>query len=117
VQIAKNAVERPRPADELIDVSGYSFPSGHAAYAMAWPALAILAVRIVPALRGRWWLVVAALVAAFLVGASRLYLRVHWLSDVLAGQGAGAMSFSVCAIVGLIVAFVRHNDAAPRPPV
>ena len=84
---------------------------------MAWLALAIVGVRLVPALRGKWWLVIAALVAAFLVGASRLYLRVHWLSDVLAGEGAAAMCFSLCAIVGLIVAFVRHNDRdAMREP-
>ncbi len=109
VQIAKQIVERPRPADALLDISSYSFPSGHAAYSMAWVALAIVGVRVVPALRGKWWLVIVAAIFALVVAATRLYLRVHWLSDVLAGQGAAAMSFALCAIVGLIVAFVRHN--------
>ena len=44
---------------------------------MAWIVLAVVAVRVVPALRGRWWLVVAAIVLAALVGLTRLYLRVH----------------------------------------
>ena len=94
-----------------MDAAGSAYPSGHAAYAMAWIALAIVAVRVVPALRGRWGVVVAAIVLAALVGATRLYLRVHWASDVLGGEGAAAMSFSLVAVVALVVAFVRQNDA------
>ncbi len=45
---------------------------------------------------------------------TRLYLRVHWVSDVLGGEGVAAMSFSLVAIVALVVAFVRQN-AAPEP--
>ena len=37
-------VDRPRPPDDLVDAAGSSFPSGHAAYAIAWVALAIIAV-------------------------------------------------------------------------
>lgn len=111
VQIAKHSVDRARPGNALVDAAGSAYPSGHAAYAMAWIALAVVAVRVVPALRGRWWLVVAAIVLAALVGATRLYLRVHWLSDVLGGEGAAAMSFSAVAVLALIVAFVRQNDA------
>ncbi len=111
VEIGKHVVERPRPADALIQADGYSFPSGHSAYAMAWVALAIVAVRVVPALRGKWLFVILAALGALAVAASRLYLRVHWLSDVLAGQGAAAMCFALCAIVGLIVAFLRHNGS------
>ena len=68
VQIAKHATDRPRPGNALVDAAGSAYPSGHAAYAMAWIALAVVAVRVVPALRGRWWLVVAAIVLAALVG-------------------------------------------------
>ncbi|MFM9139150.1 MAG: VTT domain-containing protein, partial [Solirubrobacterales bacterium] len=55
VRLGKSVLERPRPADALIDASGYSFPSGHAAYAVAWVAMAMIALRLVPSLRGRWW--------------------------------------------------------------
>ena len=109
VRLGKSVLERPRPADAVIDVSGYSFPSGHAAYAVAWIALAVIAVRLVPSLRGRWWLVGAAIAVAVIVALTRVYLRVHWLSDVLAGAGVAAMSFSLVAIVALVVDFVRHN--------
>ena len=109
VRLGKSVLERPRPADAVIDVSGYSFPSGHAAYAVAWIALAVIAVRLVPSLRGRWWLVGAAIAVAVIVALTRVYLRVHWLSDVLAGAGVAAMSFSLVAVVALVVDFVRHN--------
>ncbi len=111
VQIAKHALDRPRPSNALVDAAGSSYPSGHAAYAMAWIALAVVAVRLVPPLRGRWWVVIAAIVLAALVGLTRLYLRVHYASDVLGGEGAAALSFSVVAVVALVVAFVRQNDA------
>ena len=111
VQIAKHALDRPRPSNALVDAAGSSYPSGHAAYAVAWIALAVVAVRLVPALRGRWWVVIAAIVLAALVGLTRLYLRVHYASDVLGGEGAAALSFSVVAVVALVVAFVRQNGA------
>jgi len=111
VQIAKHALDRPRPSNALVEAGGSSYPSGHAAYAMAWIALAVVAVRLVPALRGRWWVVIAAIVLAALVGLTRLYLRVHYASDVLGGEGAAALSFSVVAVVALVVAFVRQNGA------
>src|SRR6185295_8377989 len=47
VHVTKPIVDRPRPPDPLVDVTGSSFPSGHAAYAVAWVALAIVAVRAV----------------------------------------------------------------------
>jgi undecaprenyl-diphosphatase len=78
---------------------------------MAWIVLAVVAVRVVPWLRGRWWIVVVAIVVAALVGVTRIYLRVHYLADVLGGEGAAAMCFSLVAILALVVAFVRQNGA------
>lgn len=112
VRIGKTALDRPRPADELVNASGAAFPSGHAAHAVAWVALAVIAVRLVPSLKGRWSLVAAGVVVAVLVALTRVYLRVHWLSDVLAGAGVAAMSFSLVAVVALVVDFVRHNPPA-----
>lgn len=114
VRLGKVVLDRPRPADELIDASGPSFPSGHAAYGVAWVALAIIAVRLVPSLKGRWWPVGVGIAVAVLVALTRVYLRVHWLSDVLAGAGVAAMSWSLVAIVALVVDFVRHNPPGSR---
>ena len=112
VNVTKDIVDRSRPPNAIDhDIATSAFPSGHAAYAVAWVALAIIAVRVVPALRGRWLIVISAIPLVLVVAATRLYLRVHWLSDVVAGIGIGATSWSLCAIVGLIVAFVRHNYA------
>jgi undecaprenyl-diphosphatase len=81
---------RPAPVFGLVPAQHWSFPSGHAMVAAAFYLfLAYVAWR---RLRGCWRLVgVAALVVVVaLIGWSRLYLGVHYLTDVLAGYCAGA---------------------------
>ena len=66
----------------------YSFPSGHAmASAAVYGAVAILMGRADPANARRYHLGAAVLV--LLIGISRVYLGVHWFTDVLAGFAAG----------------------------
>jgi undecaprenyl-diphosphatase len=43
------------------------------------------------------------------VAATRIYLRVHYLSDVLGGAGMAAMIFGLCGMVALVVTHVRNN--------
>jgi undecaprenyl-diphosphatase len=112
VHITKAAVDRPRPAFPLIDASGSSYPSGHAAYAVVYVAVAVAVVHSLPGVARRTALVVAAIVLAVLIGLSRVYLRVHYLTDVAGGFGLGAASFALCGTIALIVAFVRHNTGA-----
>jgi membrane protein DedA with SNARE-associated domain/membrane-associated phospholipid phosphatase len=112
VHVAKAAEARARPVGELIDTSGSAFPSGHAAYAIAYVALAVAIARAVPNWAGRTTLVAGAIVLAAAVGLTRVYLRAHFLSDVLAGWSLGATIFAFCGMVALIVAFVRQNEAA-----
>jgi undecaprenyl-diphosphatase len=116
VPIVKSAVDRPRPADPLVDVSGWSFPSGHAASSVAYVAIAVLVARTLPRATARVALVSAAFVLAVLVGLSRVYLRVHYLSDVIAGWAFSLAIFSLCGCVGLLVVYLRNNDRSPRPP-
>jgi membrane protein DedA with SNARE-associated domain/membrane-associated phospholipid phosphatase len=106
----KDWTDRPRPPDPLVDVSGSSFPSGHAAYSTLYVWLAItVALRVVPGITRRSLVIVASIVLAALIGVSRAYLRVHWFSDVTAGWGLGIACFSAVAAVVLIVAYIRDN--------
>ena len=109
VYITKAAVERPRPADPLVDVSGWSFPSGHAATAVAYLVLGVIAARALPNLTWRVALIVGAAVFAALVGLTRVYLRVHYWSDVAGAWSLALAVFSVCGCVALVASFLRKN--------
>jgi membrane-associated phospholipid phosphatase len=90
--LLKQYFERARPdvAEMLRRAGGYSFPSGHAmGSTVAFGALAYLAFRVLP--RWRWRAAAIALAIALVtaVAASRVYLGVHWISDVGAGIFAG----------------------------
>jgi undecaprenyl-diphosphatase len=111
VHIAKAAIDRPRPSGSLVDTAGQAYPSGHAAYAIAWIAIAVVLSRTVPGLARMTVVVVAATAVAVLVGLTRIYLRAHYLSDVMGGAGLAAAIFGVCGMIGLFVAYVRHNGA------
>ena len=87
VHVAKTLWDRPRPAGRLSDVVGQSYPSGHSAYAMTYVACALV-------LRSRR-LVAAALLFAVAIGLSRLYLHVHFLTDVLGGYALAVAVFAV----------------------
>jgi undecaprenyl-diphosphatase len=115
VQLTKNGIDRPRPSGPLVDADGESFPSGHAAYSTVWVAAAVVVARVVPGIASRAVLVGGALVLAAAIGLSRMYLRVHYWSDVAGGWGLGAAIFGFCAVVALVVAHLRHNGRRPAP--
>jgi undecaprenyl-diphosphatase len=91
--LLKAAVDRDRPDFErLVPGNGPSFPSGHVMAAMALWGLLPLVVSLYTRRRDVWWGSVA--VAATIIGgiaASRVYLGVHWFSDVVGGLLAGAI--------------------------
>jgi membrane protein DedA with SNARE-associated domain/membrane-associated phospholipid phosphatase len=112
----KEAVDRPRPAGALIDSEGSSFPSGHAAYAILYVWLAVTTVmRLRPRMARGSLLVAAGIGVTVLVGLSRVYLDVHYLSDVSAGWALGASSFALCAAVALVVTRLRENPVRVKP--
>jgi membrane protein DedA with SNARE-associated domain/membrane-associated phospholipid phosphatase len=114
VNITKDAVERPRPSGGLVEVDGWSYPSAHAAYAVTWVAVAVGLGRVLPNLASRFAFLLVAVIIAAAVGASRVYLRVHYLSDVVGGWGLAATLFSLCGMVALVIGHVRNNAAADR---
>jgi membrane protein DedA with SNARE-associated domain/membrane-associated phospholipid phosphatase len=111
LHVAKGATGRPRPPHPLGDTQGSSFPSGHAAYSIAYLAVSFVLWRSVPGFRARIGLIVISLVLAVLIGLSRVYLRAHFLTDVLAGWALGLAVFGIAALVALTVERVRHNEA------
>jgi membrane protein DedA with SNARE-associated domain/membrane-associated phospholipid phosphatase len=106
----KTWTDRPRPPDGLVSASGSSFPSAHAAYSTlyAWIA-ATVALRLVPGITRRSLVIGAGIALAALIGLTRAYLRVHWLSDVTAGWALGVSCFAAVAAVTLVVAHIRDN--------
>ncbi len=85
--LLKNIVSRPRPSDfRIIEESGYSFPSGHSMISMAFYGLLIyLIYKNFKNKYIKWSLIVVLSLLIILIGISRVYLGVHYLSDVLAG--------------------------------
>ena len=109
VHITKAAKDRPRPAEPLVEVSGSSFPSAHAAYAIALVAVAVVLTRTAPGFFRTAAALIVAIVLAVAVALSRVYLEAHFLSDVLAGAGLGAAIFALCAMGALVAVHLRKN--------
>jgi membrane-associated phospholipid phosphatase len=110
VHVAKDEVDRPRPAGALVDAALSSFPSGHAAYATTWVAVAV-ALSGPLRLTHRAAAVLAAIGVAAAAGLSRIYLRVHYWSDVAGGWALGFAVFGTLAAGVLIVMHIRQNEA------
>jgi membrane protein DedA with SNARE-associated domain/membrane-associated phospholipid phosphatase len=106
----KDAVDRPRPPDPLASSSGSSFPSEHAAHSVIYLWLAVtIVLRLRPGMARAAAVVTTGLVLTAVIGLSRVYLEIHYLSDVSGGWALGAAAFSLCAAVGLVVSQVRQN--------
>ncbi|MGG3928219.1 phosphatase PAP2 family protein [Metabacillus fastidiosus] len=94
--ILKLFFQRARPdLHRLIEVAGYSFPSGHATNAMAvYGILSFLLWRHIPARWGRTILIFISCIFILMIGISRIYLGVHYPSDIIAGYFTGGFSLT-----------------------
>jgi membrane protein DedA with SNARE-associated domain/membrane-associated phospholipid phosphatase len=114
VHASKAAVDRPRPAAPLIDTAKSAYPSGHAAYATIWIAVALVLTRRLGLIR-HTALVMGAIAIAAAVGLSRIYLRAHYWSDVAGGWGLGAGILGLLAVIALVVEHIRNNGRQRTP--
>lgn len=103
----KQAFQRPRPEDamDFLTTLSWSFPSGHSMGSLiAYGMLAyVISVEFVHDRSFRKWVIAAGAFMVAAIGLSRMYLGVHYLSDVLGGFAAGGLWLTAC-ITGLEVA-------------
>ena len=111
VFVAKIIFHRPRPELAVYAEHGFSFPSGHAAMAVAlYGFLAYVLMRNAKQWRRKVNIFFAAFAIAALIGFSRLYLGVHYFSDVLGGYLAGAVWLVIAIGVSEYVLRERRKD-------
>jgi undecaprenyl-diphosphatase len=91
------ARDRPQLWERVVDVRFYSFPSGHAMISMVIYGLLgyFLGTRFP---KQRWWIYSLTVVLIAAIGLSRLYLGVHWPTDVIAGYTAGLVWLITCIL-------------------
>lgn len=112
--MAKGLFDRPRP--DLVSygsiVHTASFPSGHSMMAaVAYLTLGVLIARVLPQRRQKAYVLGIAITLTILVGASRVYLGVHWPTDVAAGWLAGAAWAGTCVLVARTLARYGHVES------
>jgi undecaprenyl-diphosphatase len=97
-------VQRLRPdlVPALVHETSPSFPSGHAMLStVTYLTIGVILARVQPGRRMKIYILTAAAVVALIVGVSRVYLGVHWPTDVLAGWCAGAAWALFCWLIAL----------------
>jgi undecaprenyl-diphosphatase len=116
VQVSKAAYGVPRPSGGLVHVDYAAYPSGHTAYSVALVACATVLVRAGTGWAVRFAAVTVACALVVVVGASRVYLRVHHLTDVIGGAALGVAIWALVAIVALVAGYVRQNGGERDAP-
>ncbi len=103
--VAKELVDRPRPTvgPPLLTPESESFPSGHAFVSMTvYLTFAWFVSPLLPTAAARRFMATAAVVLPLSIGVSRLYLGVHYLTDVVAGWFAGLAWVTACWLLWLL---------------
>jgi undecaprenyl-diphosphatase len=109
----KNYFDVPRPPDPLVKTMGEAYPSGHSAYALTYVTIAVTLERVRD-LFARAALVAAAIALAAAVGLSRVYLRAHYLTDVIGGIALMATVTAMLAALALLYLHIRKLRAGEQ---
>jgi undecaprenyl-diphosphatase len=113
--LLKLGIDRPRPdlVSHLVDVQTLSFPSGHAMMAaVTYLTLGSMLAGIAPGRATKIYVLGVAMLITLMVGVSRIYLGVHWPSDVFAGWCAGFAWATLCWLIARRFLRRVQNDAA-----
>ncbi len=106
---------RPLPLLRVLDVPGYAFPSGHAALTVFYIMMGYLIARRVKAWQLKVVVWVAAILMAVLIGISRVYLGVHWPTDVIGGWALALVWASlVIGIASLVDRLAQEKQVAEK---
>ncbi|PIV02181.1 MAG: phosphatidic acid phosphatase, partial [Syntrophobacterales bacterium CG03_land_8_20_14_0_80_58_14] len=98
--LLKHLFHRPRPTQQLVAAFGYSFPSGHAFSAVAvYGFLIYITWKLINNGALKLTIFTASILLILLIGISRIYLNVHWLTDVLGGYATGFSWLAFCIIM------------------
>jgi undecaprenyl-diphosphatase len=100
----KDSFDRPRPelVPHIVVATSGSFPSGHAMLsAVTYLTLAGLLMRIQPGRAAKSYVLGTAILLTVMIGASRIYLGVHWPTDVVAGWCVGAAWALLCWLISV----------------
>jgi membrane protein DedA with SNARE-associated domain/membrane-associated phospholipid phosphatase len=112
VSAAKETEGRGRPLNPHVETMSDAYPSGHAAYAVAYVACAVVLVRAGSGLAIRFAAVTVAIVLCVVIALSRVYLRAHYISDVVGGVALALAVYALCGVIALVIAHVRDNEAS-----
>jgi len=100
IYIIKNVVQRARPLNALLAETTFSFPSGHSTIIVVFLGLIIyLVLKSKAHKKMKLGVKIDLTVLAIFVIFTRLYLRVHWLTDVLAGAALGGFVLATSIII------------------
>ena len=114
VHVAKAAYDRPRPLGGLVDVDLSAYPSGHTAYAVAYVACAVVLIRAGTAWAVRFAAITVTMCVVAVVGATRVYLGVHNLTDVIGGAALGVAIWALIGVLALVAGHLRQNGRRTR---
>jgi membrane-associated phospholipid phosphatase len=109
---AKAAYDRPRPSGALVDTMQSAYPSGHSLQAVTLVACATVLVRGGAGWAARIALVAVAAGLVAVVAATRVYLRAHYVTDVLGGVALGAAVWSLVGIAAMLAG--RRSSVGAR---
>ncbi|WP_438349602.1 phosphatase PAP2 family protein [Paenibacillus sp. FA6] len=109
--LLKLLFQRARPTlHRIVDANGYSFPSGHSMAAFSlYAAIAFLVWKHVPNAIGRMFIIILSSIFILTIGVSRIYLGVHYPSDIIGGY-----LMSACWLTASIWSYQRYLERLER---